>query len=538
MEILQYTFTPSILNYMIMYATCNNKLVHISNLEKLSRLVDSVDLSVYDDDEVLSRFSFLKNIVKLKFKDHIMNIDLILDQSKQLTPKYADAFNNIIDDINETFGETGFTDNDIINADTFISDYLKYSSAFRNFPKLEDDYNKLISNQFNNLHDICEVIEDDLAVLVNDFKHIKELSIDNVTDFNSNDDSCINAIANTLNELKSPTNIIKSCITLKNKMLNGGYECGRFYLVLGLQGRGKSRELLQIALDTKNCNPELANINGKKGVILFITQENSIRETLERIWSFYFPNEDITTFTTEEIHERLCKEANFNENAELMIKYRKSKSITTATIDSMIEDIEQNGDKKVVIVIHDYMKRIRSEVKMNSLDNYTELGAIADEFASIAKCRNIPVISAMQFNRQAMTSIQEATKKNKNDVLKNISSADIGESIKIVDNADCIYSILDCTDPVTGEKMQQYNLLKIRSRKSNSEPINYFLHPFEKDNGLRMKNDLGLTTSLSKLSMATDLNNTNAKSLRSISNKNHITDSDRNKTNQLLDSFN
>ena len=249
---------------------------------------------------------------------------------------------------------------------------------------------------------------------------------------------------------------------------------------------------------------------GRIPTVLFVTQENSIRETLERVWSHYNCDaDDFKSHSNQEVLEILNKKG-FNQGVNIAFKYRKSKSIDTTDVDAMIDELEEEG-KYVVCVIHDYIKRINSSMRYP--DMYTELGQVCDDFCNIAKNRNICVISASQFNREALKKLEEAAKKFLSDPLKNIGTSDIGESVKILDNSDIIIALHKKPNGETGDIMIAYNLLKYRG-KMNPDQITYFAHPFVKGNGMALVTDINSVESKSVKEMGNGLENSTASSIR------------------------
>jgi len=323
-----------------------------------------------------------------------------------------------------------------------------------------------------------------------------------ITDYLGNQISNLNnftlegTIRRSIRQLNAPSSKLKTSIRMKNEMLNGGFESGRFYLILGLQGGGKSVELIQLALDFKHYNKDITFEDGRKPVILFITQENSIRETMERFWSFYMGNDDDFKSHDPEEAIQILNEKGFNKGPELLVKYRSSKSISTTDVSAMIDEIEEDGERKVIAVIHDYLKRIRSSQYSKNLNLYEEMGYISDEFCNIAKEHDIVVVSAMQFNRNALQKIEEAIKQHKEDPLKQLGTSDIGESVKILDNSDVIYSIHRKPNALNGQSVISYKLMKYRGKRSVDAP-DYFSHPFAENNTMKLEPDLNLAKSLS-----------------------------------------
>jgi replicative DNA helicase len=359
---------------------------------------------------------------------------------------------------------------------------------------------KIKTNEYDSLHDICNDYKEIIDTLENKFIDSEGCVKDELMDFNSNDESFRTVLGDSITKINKPSSVLKSGVQLKNKMLDGGYHSGRFYLYLGLPGGFKSGELLNLALDFKKYNKSIIKEMDKTPVILFVTQENSIRETIERIWGYYNGDDsekELKNYSVEEAFEAL-KEFGFSDGIPIMMKYRKSKSISTKDVEKMIQKINGDGEHHVICVIHDYLKRIRSTEKFDSL--YEELGAVCDEFCNMAKYFDIPVISASQFNRDGYLKIEEAIKKSKSDPLKDLTTSNIGESVRLVDNSDYIISVHRKPDPVTGELMIAYNLLKQRG-KPPKDAVTYFAQPFEEGNTMKIKSDIGLAKSLSKLEL-------------------------------------
>jgi len=223
-------------------------------------------------------------------------------------------------------------------------------------------------------------------------------------------------------------------------------------------------------------------------------------------------DDDFKSHPTEEAM-KILNEKGFSKGPALLVKYRSSKSISTADVDAMIEEIEEDGENKVIAVVHDYLKRIRSAQYNKNISTYDELGNVADEFATMSKEHDIVVVSAMQFNRAALQKIEEAMKKQKVDPLKELGTSDIGESVKILDNSDVIYSIHRKPNPVTGEMMISYKLMKYRGKRPVDAP-EYFSHPFDDNNTMKLKPDLNLSKSLSVMELGNGMEKNDVKSTR------------------------
>ena len=509
--VIQIPLSISQMELLIGTVLTYNDTVNKQLVRKIAELARNINKNDYSDDiELASRLWMLKGLIKFRLGNKLKSADELLDAIRT-GGKYEEEIETIIECINDIWydNDNGLCREDILYVDQLVSDILQYSFIFDYQDIIDDLSVRLRTGDYgDSLHDFCDTYKTTITDLYSAFKKSETISKESENDFSSNDSSLEGAIGRSIKQLNAPSSKLKTSVRMKNEMLNGGFESGRFYLILGLQGGGKSVELIQLALDFKHFNKDITFEDGRRPVILFITQENSIRETIERFWSFYMGNDDdFKTHTTEDAI-KILNDKGFSKGPELLVKYRSSKSISTTDVGAMIEEIEEDGERKVIAVIHDYLKRIRSSQYTKNLNLYEEMGAVADEFASLSKEHDIVICSAMQFNRNALQKIEEAMKKNKDDPLKTLGTSDIGESVKILDNSDVIYSIHRQPNRLTGEMMISYKLMKYRGKRSADAP-DYFSHPFDTNNTMRLKPDLNLSKSLSIVNIGDGLENFN-----------------------------
>lgn len=484
----------------------DNELVNTKLWIKTKKLVSAINLKDYDDDEeATARIIFLQRSLEAMIDSKIKDVGVIFDYCKD-SGQYSEEMDNIIESIDDLDSE------DIRYVSSFISDVLQYSFIMDYTDILEDIILNIKSGEYDSLHNICGDFSEVISRLNTQFKSVQSDRDDSSNDFDSNDIESMERVVNrSLDELNRSSAKLKTSIKLKNLMLNGGYEAGRFYLYLGVPGGWKSGELLNIALDIKHHNKIEPDEYGRIPTVLFVSQENSMRETLERLWSHYNCDADeFKSHTNKEIMEILNKKG-FNQGVNFSFRYRKSKSIDTSDVDAMIDELEEDG-KYVVCVIHDYIKRINSTMRYPDL--YTELGAVCDEFCNIAKNRNIPVISASQFNREAFKVLEEAAKKKTADPLKELGTSQVGESVKLIDNSDVVISIHKKPNGENGEMMLAYNLLKMRGKVPDTL-VRYFAHPFVEGNGMALQTDINSVESKSVKQMGNGLENSSASNIRS-----------------------
>jgi hypothetical protein len=113
---------------------------------------------------------------------------------------------------------------------------------------------------------------------------------------------------------------------------------------------------------------------------------------------------------------------------------------------------------------------------------------VVNEMKILAQLKEIPVISVAHLNRDASKTIDEGTRGNKADLTRALGRANVGESMLMIDNADWV-TIVNTEYDQDGNKFMAFKNVKMRYAAMVRDCIFY---PFEKDNGLRLIEDLFL----------------------------------------------
>ena len=325
----------------------------------------------------------------------ITNKDAILT-FLDLTGKYEDEAVQVLN----TLFEFTIDDSEMVALDKLISQQLKFSVLGEDSTMLSDMIANLQAENYEDFDAFIDEFEGALSGVTKKLKTARESMEDSKQDVSLGTDAFVNVLADMIKEDLNPATNIKAGLRAINDVFNGGYEKGRVYLALGLAGGWKSGFLLNNALwaikynKFKTKNPKL------KPVVVYLTMENSRNETINRIWAHAFGNDSkMSSYDAPTAARMLEEQKIFTPNKpnapELVIWHRSTKSINTADMNDMLDDLEKEG-KECVFLVQDYIKRIRSTV--NHKEIRFELSIVSDEFASIAKEREIPVLTAMQLN--------------------------------------------------------------------------------------------------------------------------------------------
>lgn len=494
-------FTIDILNLMIAYTISDNPLITRGCLSNLNKLFKLLDLRLYEDDYYLEgRIHFITQALVAKLDLHMDNRNLIIDYC------YSNKYREVIDEILYDIKQIDLKTPDIKYMTSMISDRLNYCFLYLYKDKLQDEFAKLETNDFIHLKDLKSSIMDVITKLIADVRKAESLENTNM-DFSLEPEIFEAIVDKTVRELQNPSSNLKTGMQAYNEMLGGALESGRIYMHIGVSGGFKSGILLnllyQMKLNNKNFRTKDPN---KKPLILLYTQENTVEESVNRLFSLAVSkdrNDKMKNYTPREAM-RLLREkgqlfVDMDNNINILIKYAKTKTKTTQDLYYVIDEIEDQG-YEVICLIHDYIKRLKSTQGHTEVRH--ELGAIVDELKALAIEKNIPVITATQLNKEAARVIDEGIQCNKADLARLLGRQHVGESWAMIENADYVILINREVQKSTGQRFLTFKLVKGRGEDTD---ITYFNQPFDGDNTMRLVQDMGLAERVSVVSLASDI---------------------------------
>jgi replicative DNA helicase len=179
----------------------------------------------------------------------------------------------------------------------------------------------------------------------------------------------------------------------------------------------KSGLLISLVYWFKLYNKGFKTKKNKIPTILYITLENSVEETVERIFNMAVTADDIRNYSVKDVVRLLKEEGQFIFNGKgdinIIIQYYNNREINTADLYNIIEDLEDDN-KEVICLILDYLKRIRPRER--SKDEKEELKNVTNELKSLANDFDIAVITAHQLNREGAKVVDNAAVTNKEDL--------------------------------------------------------------------------------------------------------------------------
>ena len=291
---------------------------------------------------------------------------------------------------------------------TVLADYIKFHKILK------------LKNSFLSTLDM---IDDDDANIKADVDTLYKLSTEivnayNVTNianvshtFDTNDTEAMKNVVAETKDVRSADKVILTGIRGLNTLLSPGYLSGCLYVYAGLPGNYKSGILLKSHVDTLRFNEHLKNTtNGKTPISMYISMENTMAQTVRRLWSLLFPTADMSMFSVDEITEMINNTLT-EKGMRSVILYYGYREKSTADLANIIRSY--NDENNEVVAVHlDYIKRIRPgrTDAAATANEKAELNAIMNELKLICSQFNIPIVTGHQLNREAARMVDDVVK--------------------------------------------------------------------------------------------------------------------------------
>lgn len=501
-------------------------------VKNINNLFNNIDMTKYRSNAELESYIWCIKFISKKWLDGYVTPDLIAELAKR-DPEY--------DNIKEDIIIKCMNDPNIITAPEAkgIFDLVGEALQYGYIASLKDEYINLLDDiDMSNPGAFRELVTRLFTVSKSlmDIQYNTNL-VANKIQFNTSDiESVKDAMTQTMNALSSTGNMLKMGIRRWNTLLSPALMNGRLYVYAGAVGSGKSVILQKTALDIREYNPGyVTKTPGMKPCVLYISMENTFTECIERMWNMNF-DEPMTNYSEEEAISMLCDKLGVtrvlkedvkvtdldtgdsleaqlikeptekDKNIEIVMQYYSYREISTDDLFTIINDLKEDG-LEVCALVFDYIKRIRPSVAQADNEKI-ELNRIMNELKALAVIMDIPVITAHQLNRSAVSIMDTATRQGKGDVAKLVGREHIGTAWEVAEVADFLAIVNIDYKPGTDEKFLEMNVVKRRridAAEAEFAKFTYLAHPFAKNNGLRLVDDMRLDKVLSLKSLTSDI---------------------------------
>ena len=359
------------------------------------------------------------------YEKNIFKISLILEIMKD-----EGEDEEIIDIVEQLNREpTIQTQAEVLRLCRVLADYIKWAKMLQKKDSFASALDLMDSEDESNIKNVVETMYKLSTEMISAYNVINVSEVSNV--FDTCDKDAMKAVIADAKDARDPNRGIITGIRGLNSLLSPAYLGGCLYVYEGLPGNYKSGILLKGHVDTLKYNQHLKeSLNGKTGISMYISMENTMTQTVRRLWSLLYPSADMSMFSVDEISEMMDQALTENEMRSVVLYYGYREK-STADIANIIRSYNRD-DTEVVALFFDYIKRVRparTDAAATASEK-SELNAIMNEFKLIAAQFNIPIVTGHQLNREAAKLVDEVVRNggyNKTDSV--LSRAQTGSAL-------------------------------------------------------------------------------------------------------------
>lgn len=464
-----------------------NKLVRRNQLMNIVKLLDLIDPAKYiNDPEKKEKYDFIRKGVEARLG---LNID---DPYMIMQHINGGVITDNIVDIDH-YKEIPNSEVEFMNG--MVSETLQYATVYQSVDKMMDICTRFKTGEYGSKGQIVEEFKDHINAVQNDFRRSRN---ENHTEmmFSLREGPFEDCVIETYERAANPRKKLSTGMQGMNELLGGGFESGRVYIYFGLPGEGKSTVILNLMYQIKKYNRDYRCKDlTKRPCIVLLTMENSVEESIERLFGMATDREKMTEFDVDSVLSMLRNEGELtltdDNPIDIIIKYKPTNSVDTSYMYTLSDDLEDQG-YEVIAFFQDYIGRIRSTQKLS--DTRLEYGAVTDDFKTFAQYKDIPVISVSQLNRDASKRIDDGRQSSKTDLIRALGRSNISESMLILNNIDAGFMI---APEFTSDGQKYLGILRVKIRYKAGDNDTMFL-PFSPNNGIKLLEDFGKDISYKK----------------------------------------
>lgn len=472
--------------YLLNY---DNKTINFSNLSNMKDYFGRISEDSFKQNEAkMARYLFITYFLQARLEKGIVSPKICMQYVyDRVSKKYAAIIKrDIVESIEHN--RMGKKDVEFMNNMIFSQLNMIFMHEYKDsIMKLLGDLN---NNEFGKDFSDCDNAIRLFQGLLNNLTKAQRKSRQE-NRFNLTDEEHFNAMMlEAAERALSSSHFLQTGWQGMNKMLNGGFEDARVYNFIGATGGFKSGLLLNLMKQLKLYNKGRAHKDPtKRPTILFLSQENNIWETFLRIYGI-FGGTDIKKRTVKEILD-IMKKGGFScvqddMDIDIEFRYYGNMDIGVNDIKGIVEELENSG-KEVIIIIQDYIERLRPPIMGTEKRN--ALADVSNQMHDLAIELDIPIITASQFNREGVAIIEEAREKGNVDIGKKVGTGNISESFGMLKNFDMNIAIVIEYD--SQEERFYLSFRRLKFRGDDSDSIDYFLQPFcGKNSKIQLQDDI------------------------------------------------
>lgn len=492
---IKFKFPKSILNLFIGYSlypdTSKVSKMDLSNLYKLLKMTD--ERSYEFDVSMYARLELAKKILEARIEKGLYSFDAIMS--------YCNIENDVENNklINNINNFTNLTESEIKYITRAVTDRLQYAFILLYKEIILNEFLKIDTGEFTSYKEVVSEVKEQCAQLLNDIRKADAATMKK--SFSLKEGIFEELVTSAVASITDPGTALVTGVQMLNDMLSPGYMPGRLYIWLGISGSFKSLMLLMSCYWIKKYNKIETT---KTPTVLYITTENSIDESIIRLFNMSTTCGDIRQYLPEEIAGMMRESGGLtldDGDTDIVMQYYNNFEISTGDIYNIVDDLEDNN-REVIAVVVDYIKRIRSISP--TIDERIRLANVSNELKDLSVNLKIPVITAQQINRAGNMALDNASETGKEDLARFLGRGNIAQCWDIIENSDWC-GILNI-EVEKSSNIKYLTVKEIKKRYKSMTNITYFNQPFVDVDSIQMVEDVGWSTPAGKISLATNLN--------------------------------
>ena len=487
-------------------------------LINIKRFLDVVDREYYASDNHIDAMlitcdSLLDTKMKLgsslKLEDIIFNINLLLPDED-----YEEVKNNLIIPQIQV-AKTDSIETELSYVSASLDQNLKFSYIIDVKEDLIDLSSELTTCSYKDFPDVLKAFRTLLTDMTAYFRSTDTSDTLNKI-MHTSDPAFYDYLYDTYEAIRNPSSSLQTGWVALNSALGprGGFINKNLYIFHANTNSFKSALLLHIARMIKQYNaPKLMEefkLTGKIPTILFIEAENDLDEDNERLYKMVAKKDIASNTGRAELTDSwkhtfdMDKE---NNPIDIAMLHVDARSLSVDDIDMNIDMLEEEG-YHVIACLADYIGLIKPREEDLGKENRIQLKNIADDMLSLAKNRNIPVITAHQLNRSGGAILTNTKMQGGSNAVMQMSSEFVGESYGIEQAAS--WSMFIDVETHEGKKYLTCKRGKARGDRSGSSKFGLEYFVLEIKNGIVVEDDIYLPRPLYFEAIPnTDVNNNN-----------------------------
>ena len=452
-----------------------SKKINYANLLNLQEYIESMDPKVFSNsDSKLAKFQFIKYYLEGKLTKGL--------SSKKLATRYANDHieprlkKTATREIFQNLSPENLKSHDIefINNLVYAKLNIKFMHQYKAaLSKMIEDIDADVLADDNDVDKCIELIQTFLSELTRAKRRSKRENRFNLTDKML----LQSVLTEACDRLLSDSQYLSTGFQGLDLLLNGGFQNARIYNFIGATGGFKSGLLLNLMKTIQRNNRGRPHKDpDKRPTILFISQENNMWETIERIFSIYGKPDDIRNHTKQEIFDILEKGGfcyiDDSLSIDIEFRYYGNEDIGVPDLKGIYDELENQG-REVICIIQDYIERLKPPTLQ--VERRIQLFNIANQLHDLAQELDIPIITGSQFNRNGVATIEQMQVSGKADIGKSVGTNDVSESFAMLKNFDVNIGIVIEFDSNEDKFYLSFRRFKLRGKDGS---LDYFLQPF------------------------------------------------------------